>query len=400
MIDRPPTSSRLLALRRALREGRSIAELRALSPAVQDLATDEAQATFVDAIVLDPITARFPPNPRLRFRVLSDVSAALVDAGHAVDERLLEALSTASMLARRCGGGADAPLCWRTFEISDGLHVATRTQASWGGKSETGHDVWGAGQTFARWLAQRAIDATCDGGAADNALVFPRDRPCNVIELGSGTGIAGIALALAAAQRTECDLRVACTDIAGVVPNLRFNIEANGFAAASDDGVVPPCANSSCVGARLDWEEVAQSAADEDAAATWGAALPFEPADVDVIIGSDLVYNPELHHPLLTVVTRLLRPSGAARARTQKRKRKRKFLMMSAVRSRATRQHFVTSLAEFSLASRTLWSHSSAVATSLSDCGDRAGESFVARADEIHGCVDMDLLLIECAESR
>ena len=222
-------------LQRALREGRSIAELRALTPAVHDLATDEAQAAFVDAIVDDPITARFPPNPCLRFRLLSAVSAALVDAGHAVDERLLEALGAAAVLARPGGGGAQAPLCWRTFEVSDGLHVATRTQATWGGESETGLDVWGAGQTFARWLAQRGMDATYDGSAANNALIFPRERPCNVVELGSGTGVAGIALALVAAQRTECAVRVACTDMAGVVPNLHFNIEANGFAAASDE---------------------------------------------------------------------------------------------------------------------------------------------------------------------
>ena len=382
-------------LQRALREGRSIAELRALTPAVHDLATDEAQAAFVDAIVDDPITARFPPNPCLRFRLLSAVSAALVDAGHAVDERLLEALGAAAALARPGGGGAQAPLCWRTFEVSDGLHVATRTQATWGGESETGLDVWGAGQTFARWLAQRGMDATYDGSAANNALIFPRERPCNVVELGSGTGVAGIALALVAAQRTECAVRVACTDMAGVVPNLRFNIEANGFAAASDGGA-SRSANDSCVGVRLDWEEVAESAASDDAAATWGAELPFDAADVDVVIGSDLVYNPELHHPLLAVITRLLCPSDAARTRA----RHPVFLMMSAVRSRATRRHFVASLAEFPLTCRTLWSHSTAAAAaSQLDSGVGGVAPFAARAEEVRGCVDMDLLLIERSTS-
>jgi len=98
--------------------------------------------------------------------------------------------------------------------------------------------------------------------------------PLSVLELGSGTGAAGLALAAA------LPARAVLSDLPDALPNLRHNAELNAALLASAGGaasVVP-----------LRWGDAAAMA---DVAA---AASPF-----DLVVASDVVYYEALVDPLI-----------------------------------------------------------------------------------------------------
>lgn len=100
--------------------------------------------------------------------------------------------------------------------------------------------------------------------------------PLSVLELGSGTGAAGLALAAALPARTVL------SDLPDALPNLRHNVELNEHLLGSAGGaasVVP-----------LRWGD-ASAMADVAVAQT---ASPF-----DLVVASDVVYYEELVDPLI-----------------------------------------------------------------------------------------------------
>ncbi|KAL3725821.1 hypothetical protein ACJRO7_030798 [Eucalyptus globulus] len=140
------------------------------------------------------------------------------------------------------------------------------------------------GLSFQLWPAATTLLNLLDSHVSDPAVgpLSPilagrpqsPQRRLSVLELGSGTGLVGIAAAVA----LGADVTV--TDLPHVVPNLQFSVDANAAALAAGAGggavrVVP-----------LRWGEAADV-----------GALGEE--EYDVILASDVVYYDHLYDPLL-----------------------------------------------------------------------------------------------------
>jgi protein-L-isoaspartate O-methyltransferase len=127
----------------------------------------------------------------------------------------------------------------------------------------TGLSIWSASLVTARWMQDKKD--------------FWKD--CNVLELGSGCGVPGLAVAASSPRPRQVYL----TDLnPQTVENLQHNIELNGF----QEFVSAIC---------MDWSDTS----------TW----PEE--RVDVLIGSDLIYQKSLVPLLTSVVMGALKPGGS-----------------------------------------------------------------------------------------
>ncbi|EOX91101.1 Lysine methyltransferase - like 4 [Theobroma cacao] len=104
------------------------------------------------------------------------------------------------------------------------------------------------------------------------------DRKLKILELGSGTGLVGIA----AAVTLGADVTV--TDLPYVVPNLQFNVDANADVVAQKGGTVNV--------APLRWGE------DDD--------LEVVGREFDLVLASDVVYHDHLFEPLIQTLHSLL----------------------------------------------------------------------------------------------
>ncbi|EOA25869.1 hypothetical protein CARUB_v10019248mg [Capsella rubella] len=102
--------------------------------------------------------------------------------------------------------------------------------------------------------------------------------PLNIVELGSGTGIVGIAAA------ATLGANVTVTDLPNVIENLKFNADANAEAVARFGGKVHV--------ASLRWGET-------DDVEVLGQ-------NVDLILASDVVYHEHLYDPLLKTLRFML----------------------------------------------------------------------------------------------
>ncbi|CAN6225735.1 unnamed protein product [Urochloa humidicola] len=113
----------------------------------------------------------------------------------------------------------------------------------------------------------------------------PGSLPLRVLELGSGTGAAGLALAAA------LPAHAVLSDLPGALPNLRHNADLNAPLLASAGGaasVVP-----------LPWGD---AAAMQDVAAAQPEEAPF-----DLVVASDVVYYEALVDPLIQTLRFLIK---------------------------------------------------------------------------------------------
>jgi predicted nicotinamide N-methyase len=152
----------------------------------------------------------------------------------------------------------------------------------------TGSTVWDGALVLAAYLSRRSTVA---------AMEARLGRPCaSVLELGAGTGLAG--LALAASGALPRGAAVALTDLAPLCDFLRSQLARNAQ---------PLAAKSRVLVAPLRW-------GDADAAAAAAAATCGDPdaLHVDCVIGADLCYRRENVSPLLAALTHLVRPGGVA----------------------------------------------------------------------------------------
>ncbi|KAG2248115.1 hypothetical protein Bca52824_087743 [Brassica carinata] len=107
--------------------------------------------------------------------------------------------------------------------------------------------------------------------------------PMNILELGSGTGVVGIAAAI------TLSASVTVTDLPHVLDNLSFNAEANAQTVARFEGQV------------------------HAAPLRWGEADDVEllGPNVDLVVASDVVYHDHLYEPLLKTLRLMVAAKGS-----------------------------------------------------------------------------------------
>jgi predicted nicotinamide N-methyase len=130
--------------------------------------------------------------------------------------------------------------------------------------------------------------------SASHTAVPRLDRTIRVIELGAGTGVAGIAAA-ALLRRNDPDdtgsgAAVLLTDVAAAVPGLKHTIELNSHGGVGGAATLPVRAGA------LDWTRC-----DADLKAL-GVTEPF-----DVVIAADVVWVAHLIKPFVSALLRVTR---------------------------------------------------------------------------------------------
>ncbi|XVF59624.1 hypothetical protein PTKIN_Ptkin07bG0290600 [Pterospermum kingtungense] len=108
------------------------------------------------------------------------------------------------------------------------------------------------------------------------------DRRLKILELGSGTGLVGIAAAV------TLGANVTVTDLPRVIPNLRFNVEANADVVDQKGGAFNV--------APLRWGE--------------GDDVEAIGREFDLVLASDVVYYEHLFEPLIKTLRFLLNGGG------------------------------------------------------------------------------------------
>jgi predicted nicotinamide N-methyase len=149
-------------------------------------------------------------------------------------------------------------VCGRTFT----MHVALESM-------NHGTSVWDGGVALAHFFDCNPKDF--------NSTVLRGKR---VLELGSGCGLVSLVLA-------SLGCHVVATDLPSVLPQLRLNVEANGFGGRHESG-------GSVTVEALDW------AADE--------ATHAVHRGVDIIVATDVVYHESVVPLLLECIRRIATP--------------------------------------------------------------------------------------------
>ncbi|XP_027347904.1 protein N-lysine methyltransferase METTL21A [Abrus precatorius] len=143
--------------------------------------------------------------------------------------------------------------------------------------------LWPAATSLVALLDRHRIDPLNSSLSA--ALSAAHDGPLKILELGSGTGIVGIVAAATLGGN------VTITDLPHVVPNLRFNAEANASVVGSSGGAVTV------------------------ASLRWGHADDVEAIGrgFDLILASDVVYHDHLYEPLIETLRLMMLTRGEKR---------------------------------------------------------------------------------------
>ncbi|KAL6222415.1 hypothetical protein ACLB2K_005807 [Fragaria x ananassa] len=136
--------------------------------------------------------------------------------------------------------------------------------------------LWPAATTLLTLLDDHRRDPTASPLGL-TLLGLKSGRRLKILELGSGTGLVGIA---AAATLGAC---VTVTDLPHVTDNLRYNVELNAAVLGGSGGSVSV------------------------AALRWGEAIGRE---FDLVLASDVVYHDHLYEPLLKTLSFLLLGEG------------------------------------------------------------------------------------------
>ncbi|KAL7747096.1 Protein-lysine N-methyltransferase efm6 [Sorochytrium milnesiophthora] len=168
------------------------------------------------------------------------------------------------------------------IDVLDGettLEIHEDPAALW--QSGNGATVWDAGLVLCKWLEKRWAteqeeeDVPFDNGRpkGDWTHGFSLSRSRRVLEIGSGTGIVGMTLA-----KLLPDAKVTLTDRIIALPLLQRNVDTN----FTDRVSVQP----------LDLT---------DSPSNWPAVAD----DLDLIVFSDMLFEPELYAPLVSALERL-----------------------------------------------------------------------------------------------
>ncbi|KAG0304186.1 Methyltransferase-like protein 21D [Dissophora globulifera] len=163
-----------------------------------------------------------------------------------------------------------------------------------------GSTIWDAAIVLSKYLEKSALIS----------LTSSASRPINVLELGSGTGIVGLAVArILSDNRVMAGSRVVLTDKDNVLPLLQRNVEKNASAGISIEARI------------LDWEAVSGVRAPGssveatrekvDAISDSIPRVTYEDivnVDWDLVIVSDCIWVPELYGSLIGAINTIISP--------------------------------------------------------------------------------------------
>jgi len=162
----------------------------------------------------------------------------------------------------------------------------------WGAADNTGHRIWLGARAFVEWLSCRRLGP----GLAHR----------NVVELGCGAGLCGLALASLGAQSvTMTDIDPEVCDLAR--SNLRLN-EPSCRSARCDDGSSD--VEGGGEGATRGMHTVETLAWGDAGAAIDLLARLHDRRGVDLVVAADCIYNEDVIVPIMTTAATLMRGGG------------------------------------------------------------------------------------------
>lgn len=222
------------------------------------LSSLESQQRFLDYVLRNPISTRFPPSPKYTSRILKLVLDFLGSKFEVLEE-LMEIYFDLST-AKPASDGLIRDLVYKSWLLArngDKEEFVTIRMASQ--LDTVGLTSWQAGYMLAEYIAA-------------NTERF-KDKKC--LELGSGVGLTGIVLAKLT-QTAEICLTDYTTEI---LSNMRTNCEINDLPNLDVR--------------QLDWEEFNEANSDPS------GLVPFLP---DIIMAADCVYDIGLIQKLCVVL--------------------------------------------------------------------------------------------------
>ncbi|KAI0976944.1 hypothetical protein F4678DRAFT_129600 [Xylaria arbuscula] len=167
-----------------------------------------------------------------------------------------------------------------TVQLTDGLAGQDNTD-----HTDVGLQSWGAGFIFTELMCASPARFDLSGNSLGSA---PR-----IIELGAGTGLVGIALGKILPRLGVSTPKIIATDFhPTVLANLEANIARNFPTLVQDQDSRSPLIEA----ARLDWE-------------TPDLSSPLD-KQADVLVATDVIYNPEHAVWLRDCAARMLKPDG------------------------------------------------------------------------------------------
>ena len=167
----------------------------------------------------------------------------------------------------------------------------------------TGLSVWGSAEPLLDYLCNKYF---IPGHHMKKAKGHTSNSPLRILELGSGCGKVGIGLACAVeASKGSGGVKVVLTDHLEMIPHLQRNIDLNRHMLDMDQILVHPLT----WGSKEDMSNLEKKIHDYES--KWDDHVDNKDGDnslFDLIVGSDLLYNPNSHMNLIQTIQRFATP--------------------------------------------------------------------------------------------
>ncbi|XP_028562353.2 protein-lysine N-methyltransferase EEF2KMT isoform X1 [Podarcis muralis] len=242
--------------------------------------------TVLQKTVYHPLCLKYPLSVKYRRCFLSELIKKHESMGAEPLEQLYEAIGDVL-------NTEETTQCYKSYLLPSGDAITLCESVAIISRGTTGLVTWDAGLYLAEW-------------ALENSAVF-----CNrsVLELGSGTGLTGIAISKACRPRTytfsdhhECVLQQLSENIR--LNGLFLPPETRGHGVAKQEiceAELPGSQGPEITIAELDWNLVTKDRL-------------AELQSPDVVIAADVVYDPELTQSLIGILQKLSSCNGDGEA--------------------------------------------------------------------------------------
>lgn len=164
-----------------------------------------------------------------------------------------------------------------TIQINSTLSLSPldMMNLAWGTHDATGHRIWMGAEL---WIQSLPL-------LSEYFTTTASQRCCRCLELGSGTGLAGIATFLYYTQSTSNNLQMVLSDNSQSALDLcRINCTQNEIQQATDGALATPTGMKSSLSLEL---------------LNWGSTIPGPMPQFNVVFATDVIYDISAWNPLL-----------------------------------------------------------------------------------------------------